>query len=111
MTTTYWYALAAGTVGLCLGLLIGTLRSLALRRDLAVKEAELRGFASADLERERALALAAELDGFRLDPTRHMLRRAARAARLAEAHTTGEAALIASVTATEIENDAEASRG
>jgi DNA recombination protein RmuC len=60
MTPTAWYALLAGAAGLGLGLLIGLLRSMALHRDLAVKEAELRGYANADLERDRALTLASE---------------------------------------------------
>jgi DNA recombination protein RmuC len=54
------YLLLGGAAGLALGLLIGVLWSMRLRRELAVKEAELRGQAEAELERERAVALASE---------------------------------------------------
>lgn len=59
-TETIWYVIAAAVTGLALGLLIGLLRAAALRRALAVKEAELRGQAAAEVERDRALTLAAE---------------------------------------------------
>jgi DNA recombination protein RmuC len=60
MTTMAWYALLGGGVGLVLGLLLGLLRAAALSRELAVKEAELRGHEAAERERERSLALASE---------------------------------------------------
>lgn len=67
MTTTVWYTLLAGAGGLVLGLLLGLLRTMALRHELAVKDAELRGHAAAELERERALTLAAERLGTAFD--------------------------------------------
>jgi DNA recombination protein RmuC len=60
MTTMAWYALLAGSAGFIVGLLVGLLRSSALSRELAVKEAELRGHETSDRERERSLALASE---------------------------------------------------
>lgn len=60
MTTTAWYLLLAGAAGLVLGLLLGLLRSMSLSRELAVKEAELRGHVAAEAERERSLAFASE---------------------------------------------------
>jgi DNA recombination protein RmuC len=46
--------------GFAAGLLLGLLRTSALRRELAVKDAELRGQAVSDRERDRTLELAAE---------------------------------------------------
>jgi DNA recombination protein RmuC len=57
---TWWLALSAGLAGLLVGLAIGLWRSGRLRRELAAKDAELRERASAEVEREHALALAAE---------------------------------------------------
>jgi DNA recombination protein RmuC len=60
MTTTAWYALLGGGAGLVLGLLLGLLRASGLSRELAVKEAELRGHEATERDRERSLALASE---------------------------------------------------
>src|SRR5690606_2646283 len=57
------YALIAGAglvVGLAIGLTVAALRSAKLRGELAVKDAELRGAAALEAEREEALALAQE---------------------------------------------------
>ena len=61
MTTEVWAFVAlAGIVGLATGLLIGLWRTMALTREVALKDAELRSRAAADLERESAIALAGE---------------------------------------------------
>ena len=54
------------------------------------------------------LGLRTELMDVARDPTRHMLRRAARAARYAEQHVAGVEKQIANAVATEIEDAAEA---
>jgi hypothetical protein len=54
---------------------------------------------------EHGTGLALELRDARRDPTRHLLGRAARAARIIERITSGELHRIANVTATEIETD------
>jgi DNA recombination protein RmuC len=59
-SSTLLYVALAGIGGVALGLLIGLWRTMALGRELAVKDAELRGLAVAERERERMLALAAE---------------------------------------------------
>lgn len=51
------------------------------------------------------IGLVLELRDARRDPTRHRLQRAAKAARMIEAATSGDAQRVANVTATEIEND------
>jgi DNA recombination protein RmuC len=61
MTADVWTFVAlAGIGGLAIGLLIGLWRTMALTRELALKEAELRSRAAAELERESVLSLAAE---------------------------------------------------
>lgn len=60
MTMTAWYVLYGAAAGLVVGLLLGLLRAAGLSRELAVKEAELRGHEAAERERERSLALASE---------------------------------------------------
>ena len=50
----------AGIGGLAIGLLIGLWRAMALTREVALKDAELRSRAAAELERESVLSLAAE---------------------------------------------------
>ena len=50
--------------------------------------------------------LLTELHGLERDPTRHMLTRAAKAARSVQSATTGDAALIAQAIAIEIEETA-----
>jgi len=63
VTSTTLYALIAGAglvVGLAIGLTVAALRSAKLRGELAVKDAELRGAAALEAEREEALALAQE---------------------------------------------------
>jgi DNA recombination protein RmuC len=57
---TLLYVALAAIAGLALGLLIGLWRSGSLRRELAIKETELRAYATAAVERERALELATE---------------------------------------------------
>jgi len=54
------YVALAAIGGLAIGLLIGLWRAMALTRELASKDAELRGRAAAEVERERMLALAGE---------------------------------------------------
>jgi DNA recombination protein RmuC len=61
MTAGVWlYVALAAFGGLATGLLIGLWRAMALTRELALKDAELRSSAAADLERERVVTLAAE---------------------------------------------------
>lgn len=55
---------------------------------------------------EAAIGLRLELHDAARDPTRHMLQRAARAARAAERQLTGREAMIANATATELEEAA-----
>ncbi len=72
MSSSLWVYLAlAGGAGLAIGLLIGLWRSMALTRELAVKDAELRGHAAAELERDRVLTLAAERLGSAFDQLAH----------------------------------------
>jgi DNA recombination protein RmuC len=54
------YVALAAIGGLAIGLLIGLWRAMALTRELALKDAELRSRAAAEVERERMLALAGE---------------------------------------------------
>src|SRR5262245_48077894 len=61
------YVALAGVVGLAIGLLIGLWRTMALTRDLAFKDAELRSRAAAEIERDRVLTLAAERLGSAFD--------------------------------------------
>ena len=56
---------------------------------------------------EAGTALSIELADVARDPTRHMLNRAARAARYAEHQVTGNLAMVANATATELEDDAQ----
>jgi hypothetical protein len=62
--TTDWLIAIAGAIGLLVGLAVGltvaALRAAKLREQLAVKQAELRGVAALETEREEALALATE---------------------------------------------------
>lgn len=68
MTQDLWvYVALAGVGGLALGWLLGLTRSMALARELAVKEAELRSRAASEVERERTLTLAAERLGSTFD--------------------------------------------
>jgi DNA recombination protein RmuC len=61
MTAGIWlYVAMAAIGGLAIGLLIGLWRSMALTREVALKDAELRSRAAADGERERVFALASE---------------------------------------------------
>jgi DNA recombination protein RmuC len=61
MTADTWlYVALAAIGGLAIGLLIGLWRSMALTREVALKDAELRSRAAADSERERVFALASE---------------------------------------------------
>src|SRR5688572_19323590 len=61
MTAGIWLYVALSAIGgLAIGLLLGLWRAMALTRELALKDAELRSRAAAELERERMLALAAE---------------------------------------------------
>ena len=57
---TLLYVALAAIAGLASGLLIGLARSGSLRRELAIKETELRAHETAAVERERALELATE---------------------------------------------------
>ena len=57
MTSVFWAFVAlAGIGGLATGLLIGLWRTMALTREVALKDAELRSRVAADLERERVVA-------------------------------------------------------
>jgi DNA recombination protein RmuC len=61
MTADIWlYVALAAIGGLAIGLLIGLWRAMALTRELALKDAELRSRSAAETERERMLTLAAE---------------------------------------------------
>jgi DNA recombination protein RmuC len=61
MTAGVWlYVALAAIGGIAIGLLLGLWRTMALTRELATKDAELRGRAAADVERDSVLALAAE---------------------------------------------------
>src|SRR5688572_13544613 len=61
MTADIWlYVALAAIGGLAIGLLIGLWRAMALTRELALKDAELRSRSAAETERERMLSLAAE---------------------------------------------------
>ncbi len=61
MTAGVWlYVALAAIGGIAIGLLLGLWRAMALTRELALKDAELRGRAAADVERESVLTLAAE---------------------------------------------------
>jgi DNA recombination protein RmuC len=61
ITADRLWLLALGlAVGFGLGLLVGALRAARLRRELAVKEAEVSGQAAVDRERDRTLELATE---------------------------------------------------
>ena len=57
---TLLYVALAAIAGLALGLLIGLARAGSFRRELAIKETELRTHQTAAVERERALELATE---------------------------------------------------
>jgi DNA recombination protein RmuC len=68
MTAGVWlYIALAGIGGIAVGLLLGLWRAMALTRELAVKDAELRARAAADTEREQVVALAAERLGTAFD--------------------------------------------
>jgi DNA recombination protein RmuC len=68
MTAGVWlYVALAAIGGLAIGLLIGLWRAMALTREVAAKDAELRSRAAADVERERILALASERLGTAFD--------------------------------------------
>ena len=54
------YVVLAGVAGLAIGLVLGLMRTMALTRQLAAKDAELRSRAAADVERERMLDAAAD---------------------------------------------------
>jgi DNA recombination protein RmuC len=61
MTAGVWLYIALASIGgLAIGLLLGLWRAMALTREVALKDAELRNRAAADVERERILALASE---------------------------------------------------
>ncbi len=61
MTADIWLYIALAAIGgLAIGLLIGLWRAMALTRELALKDAELRSRSAAEIERERMLSLAAE---------------------------------------------------
>lgn len=60
MSPDWLTAALAGALGLVVGLAVGLVRSSRLRRDLAVKEAELDNRAAVERERELALSLAGE---------------------------------------------------
>ncbi len=61
MTAGVWlYVALAAIGGIAIGLLLGLWRAMALTRELALKDAELRGRSAADVERESVMALAAE---------------------------------------------------
>jgi DNA recombination protein RmuC len=68
MTAGIWlYVALAAIGGLATGLLLGLWRAMALTREVALKDAELRSRAAADLERERVVSLAAERLGAAFD--------------------------------------------
>ena len=61
MTAGVWlYVALAAIGGIAIGLLLGLWRAMALTRELALKDAELRGRTATDVERESVMALAAE---------------------------------------------------
>jgi DNA recombination protein RmuC len=61
MTAGVWlYVALAAIGGIAIGLLLGLWRAMALTRELALKDAELRGRTATDVERERVMSLAAE---------------------------------------------------
>jgi DNA recombination protein RmuC len=68
MTVNVWpFVALSGLGGIAIGLLLGLWRALALTRQLALKDAELRARAAADVERDRTLTLAAERLGSAFD--------------------------------------------
>jgi DNA recombination protein RmuC len=68
MTAGIWlYVALAGIGGAAIGLLLGLWRALGLTRELALKDAELRARAAADVERDRTLTLATERLGSAFD--------------------------------------------
>jgi len=68
MTPGVWlYVALAAIGGLAIGLLLGLWRAMALTRDVALKDAELRSRAAADVEREQVVQLAAERLGAAFD--------------------------------------------
>lgn len=64
---TLLYIALAAIGGIAIGLLIGLWRAMAVTRELALKDGELRARAAADVERERILALAGERLGSAFD--------------------------------------------
>lgn len=64
---TLLYIALAAAGGVAIGLLIGLWRAMAVTRELAIKDGELRARAAADVERERILALAGERLGSTFD--------------------------------------------
>ncbi len=61
MTAGVWLYIALASIGgLAIGLLLGLWRTMALTREVALKDAELRSRAAADVEREQILGLASE---------------------------------------------------
>ncbi len=68
MTATTWLFVALSAIGgVAIGLLLGLWRTMALTRELAVKDGELRARSAADVERERMMSLAAERLGSAFD--------------------------------------------
>jgi DNA recombination protein RmuC len=68
MTAGVWlYIALAGIGGIAIGLLLGLWRTMALTRELAVKDAELRARGAADVERDEVVTLAAERLGTAFD--------------------------------------------
>jgi DNA recombination protein RmuC len=68
MTAGIWlYVALAGIGGAAIGLLLGLWRAMGLTRELALKDAELRARAAADVERDRTLTLATERLGSAFD--------------------------------------------
>jgi DNA recombination protein RmuC len=68
MTADVWlYVALAAIGGIAIGLLLGLWRAMALTREVALKDAELRSRAAADVEREQVLSLAAERLGAAFD--------------------------------------------
>jgi DNA recombination protein RmuC len=68
MTAGIWaYVALAAIGGIAIGLLLGLWRAMGLTRELAGKDAELRGRAAAEVERERILTLASERLGSAFD--------------------------------------------
>jgi DNA recombination protein RmuC len=54
------YVALAGVAGLAIGLVLGLVRTMALTRELAAKDAELRNRAAADVERDQLLDAASD---------------------------------------------------